>query len=267
MDKDYKNLHAKLTELQAILDEALLLGPKTQSQDSISNEIKNKLAFAGNLLSAEAASDPSKPHHLHHISEMLSTMQRNFHHWDSFRSLPCHDFDKDHSSCSCTDDHETDLVEDPEELFANFEKASGYVEEEKQRGSGTDDHETDLVEDPEKLFPDCNCEKAKGYVGEEKLREEMKNELGKFASLEYEDAEEYFQEFEGEMELVEFEFDGEKNNDLEREERRHNATFGERCCALACGVVIGMILMGFIMVNGFSGRLNYADEASFSVPT
>lgn len=57
-------------------------------------------------------------------------MERDFHHWDSFRSLPCNDFDKD-SICSCTD-------------------------------SCLNDDETDLIafEDPEKLLLDSNCEKA-----------------------------------------------------------------------------------------------------------
>ena len=94
--KSYKNLQAKLQEIQSILDQALLLGPETQSPDSFSNDIKHKLAFIGNLLAAQVSSHhPSKPHHLHHISERLSTMESDFHHWDSFRSLPCHDFDID----------------------------------------------------------------------------------------------------------------------------------------------------------------------------
>lgn len=255
MAKSYKNLQAKLQELQSILDEALLLGPDIQSQDSISNDIKHKLAFIGNLLTAEVASHhPSKPHHLHHISERLSTMERDFHHWDSFRSLPCNDFDKD-SICSCTD-------------------------------SCLNDDETDLIafEDPEKLLLDSNCEKAMveysgavaeatGYVDEEKQRGEMNNGSNKLASFDYEDAEDFFEDFAGDKELAEFdgallrktEKEGKKDNDLEREESR-NSTFGERCSTLAAGVVIGMILMGFIMVN-ISACFHYAEEASYAVPT
>ncbi|KAH1234745.1 hypothetical protein GmHk_09G026867 [Glycine max] len=76
MAKSYKNLQAKLQELQSILDQALLLGPETQSPDSFSNDIKHKLAFIGNLLAAQVSSHhPSKPHHLHHISERLFTME------------------------------------------------------------------------------------------------------------------------------------------------------------------------------------------------
>ncbi|KAL5143478.1 hypothetical protein HKD37_09G026419 [Glycine soja] len=110
MAKSYKNLQAKLQELQSILDQALLLGPETQSPDSFSNDIKHKLAFIGNLLAAQVSSHhPSKPHHLHHISERLFTMESDFHHWDSFRSLPCYG-----------------------EYSGAVAEATGYVDEEKQ---------------------------------------------------------------------------------------------------------------------------------------
>ncbi|RDY00283.1 hypothetical protein CR513_16541, partial [Mucuna pruriens] len=230
MTKRYKNLEAKLRELQSILDEALLLGPETQFHDSISKDIKQKLAFIGILLSAEVASHPSKPHHLHHISERLSTLERRFHQWNSSRTLSYQDFDKD-STCSCTN-------------------------------SCLNDDETDLMpfEDPQKPFSYSNCEKAmvveySGNVSEatKKPSGEINNGFDKLAS--FEDAEDFFEDFVGDMEIVEFdgallrktEGKGKKDTDLERDEGRRGSTFGEKCCALAGGVVIGMILMGFIM--------------------
>ncbi|TKY68008.1 hypothetical protein E2542_SST10905 [Spatholobus suberectus] len=259
MTRSYKKLQAKLQELQSVLDEALLLGSETQSHDSISNDIKQKFAFIGNLLSAEVASHPSKPHHLHHISERLSTLEREFHQWDSFRTLSFNDSDKD-STCSCT---ESCLNDD---------------------GEARDGTDSVAFEEPEKIFPDSNCEKAMveyggavseatGYVEEKKQTGEIKNGFDKLASFDYEDAEDFFEDFAGDMELVEFdgallsktEEEGKKDNDLEREQRRDN-TFGKECCALAAGIVIGMILMAFIMVN-ISGCFHYVEEVSFAVPT
>lgn len=241
-------MQSKLRELQCILDEALLLGPETQSHDSISNEIKQKFAFIGNLLSAEVASHPSKPHHLHHISERLSTLEKEFHQWDSFRSLPCHDDSDRDSTCSCTESCHND------------------------DGEALDD--TDLVdfEETEKIFLDSNCEKGiveyGGYVEKEK-------HIGEMDNLDYEDADDFFKDFAGEKGIVEFDCallgksgeEGEKNNDLEGEERKESTIGKKCCCALASGVVIGMILMGFIMVN-ISGCFHYVTEqVSFDVPT
>nr|KYP67910.1 hypothetical protein KK1_021525 [Cajanus cajan] len=215
MTKSYKNVEAELEELQSMLDEALLLGPETESHDSISNDIKQRFAFIGNLLSAEVASHPSKPHHLHHVSERLATMEREFHHWDSFRTLPFHDLDKD-STCSCTDSCLND-----------------------------DGDETELT-----AF-------------------EENNGSDKFASLDYEDAEDFLEDFGGDNELVEF--DGgiliktRKDNGLEREERRESRV-GNKCCAVAAGVLVGIIFMGFIMVN-ISDCFRFVEQVSFAAPT
>ena len=81
---------------------------------------------------------------------------------------------------------------------------------------------------------------ATGYVDEEKQRGEMNNGSNKLASFDYEDAEDFFEDFAGDKELAEFEGallrkpEGKKENYLETEESRHS-TFGERCCALAAG--------------------------------
>ncbi|KAL2329360.1 hypothetical protein Fmac_022787 [Flemingia macrophylla] len=227
MTKRYKNLQARLQELTCILEEALLLSPESESYDSISNDIKHKLGFIGKLLSAEVASHPSEPHHLHHMSERLNTLEREFHNWDSFRSLPYHDFDKD-STCSCTDSCLND-----------------------------DGDETELIafETPQEFLPDSNCEKAEatGCVDEDKKTGEM-DELAS--------AEDLFEDFDGYKEHVEY--DGAlliKTNGLEREER-----VGNKCCALAAGVVIGIIFMAFIMVNVFN-CFRFVEQVGFAAPT
>ncbi|QCD89004.1 hypothetical protein DEO72_LG3g3558 [Vigna unguiculata] len=243
MTQSSKILHAKLEELQGMLDDALLLGPDTHSHDSTSSDIKQKLAFMNNLLSAELSSHPSQPHYLDQISEWLSTMERNFKKWDSSRpGHHGHDMDKDSTSSntdSCVNDDgealdETGKVdfEDPEKVCLNSDGEKGMVAE-----------ETECVE-------------------EEKETGELKNGSDNLVSSDYEEAEEFLEEFAGEKELVEFE-----GNDLEKEERRESA-FGERCGALACGVVIGMILMTFIvfMLNT-PDWFYYIEELSFAVPT
>ncbi|KAK7341081.1 hypothetical protein VNO80_24005 [Phaseolus coccineus] len=240
MTKSYKKLQAKLQELQCMLEEALLLGPETHSHHSISSGIKQKLAFINTMLYAEVSSHRSQPHDLQQISERLSTLEMDFNNWDSFRSeLPGHDMDKD-STC-VNDDGEA-----PDE--------TGLV----------------VFEEPEKVGLHSNCEK--GMVAEEadcdeeeKEGGEVKNGSDKLVSSDYEEAEEFFEEFEGEKEVVELEGD-----DLEGEERKESR-FGKRCPALACAVVIGMILMAFIifiifMLNAFH-CFHYVEDLSFAVPT
>ncbi|KAG2398251.1 hypothetical protein LR48_Vigan08g211200 [Vigna angularis] len=239
MTKSCKRLQEKLEELQGMLEEALLLGPETHSHDSISRVIKQKLAFVNNLLNAELASHSSPPPYLNHISERLFALQRNFNKWDSFRSVqPGHDMDKDSTSS-----HTDSCVNDDGEAL----------------------NETGMVgfEDPEKV---CLHSNEKGEVTdcdeEEKETGELKNGSDNLVSSDYEEAEEFFEEFAGEKELVEFE-----GNDLEKEARRES-TSGERCGALICGVVIGMILMIFIifMLNT-SDWFYHTEELSFAVPT
>lgn len=239
MRKSSKKLMAKLQELQCMLEEALLLGPESHSHDSIASEIKQKLAFLNSLVSAEVASGSSQPHDLHPISERLSTLERDFNNWDCFRSvLPGHDMDRD-STSSHTDSCVNDDGEGPRET-----------------GLG-------VFEGPEKVCVNSDCEKGMvaevvDYVEEEKERGELKNGSDAVVSSDYEEAEEFFEEFAGEEELVEL-----VGDDLERESR-----FGERCPALACGVVIGMILMAFaIFMLNASDCFYYVEEMSFAVPT
>ncbi|OIV99690.1 hypothetical protein TanjilG_17500 [Lupinus angustifolius] len=196
MAKSYSTLHAKVHELESIVDELFLLGPDTESHHSLSKDIiKQKLDFIWNLLSAEVASHPSKPHHLHHISQRLEELDKTFHQWDPSPTLSHdHDFDKDES---CFNDDDKALVE---------------------------------------------------FNGSDK-------EIDNVPSFVYEDAEEWFEEFDGDKEVVEFESDDE----LKREERRESA-LGSKCFAV---VVTGMLFVAFIMVT-FS---DYVDQTSFPIPT
>ncbi|KAK7263853.1 hypothetical protein RJT34_31450 [Clitoria ternatea] len=251
MTKNYKTLQSKLQELESILDEALLQDP-----DTVSHDIKQKFAFVRKLLSAEVASHPSKPHHLHQISEWLAKMEKGFHQWDASRTFSSHDSAKQ-STCSCTESRVND------------------------DGEALDDSELIVFDDPEKLFPGVIGEKAiveysgavadpNGCVYEEQQKGKISDKLG---PLVYEDAEDCFEDYAGDKELVEFvgallgktEEEGKKDNDLEREKGR-GCTFGKKCCALACGFVIGMTVMGFIMVN-FSGCFYYVGKESFVLPT
>lgn len=241
MTKSSERLQAKLQELQGMLEEALLLGPETHSHDSISSNIKQKLAFLSSLLNAELASHSSPPAYLNHISERLFAMQRNFNKWDSYRSVqPGHDVDKDSTSS-----HTDSCVNDDGEAL----------------------NETGMIgfEDPEKVCLHSNGEK--GMVAEvtdcvEEETGELKNGSDNLVSSDYEEAEEFFEEFAGEKELVEFE-----GNDLEKEERRESR-FRGRCGVLICGVVIGMILMIFIIfMLDTSDWFYHTEELSFAVPT
>ena len=254
MTKRYSILQSKLHELESILDDLLLHGPETQSHDSLSKDIKQKIAFIRNLLSAEVASHPSKPHHLQHISHRLATLEKAFHDWDTYRTLSYEELDKD-STCSCT---ESCLNDDGEAL-----------------------HEAGLVvfEDPEELFHDHVGDKALVEFNGSVV-ETQKNKVGfdKLASFVYEDAEEFFEGFGGDEELVEFNGGllrkGEEEwkdvrperKELESDVRRGSAC-GKKCCAGACGFVFGMFLMGFIMVT-LSGCFHHSvEQASFTVPT
>ncbi|CAL0329437.1 unnamed protein product [Lupinus luteus] len=203
MAKNYSILHAKVHELESIVDELFLLGPDTESHHSLSKDIiKQKLDFIWNLLSAEVASHPSKPHHLHHISQRLEELDKTFHQWEPSPTLSHdHYFDKD-STSSCTD------------------------------SCFNDDGE---AHDDEKALVEFN--------GSEK-------EIEKVASFVYEDAEEWFEEFDGDREVVESESD-----EMKREEIRECA-LGSKCFAVT-------LFVAFIMVT----LSHHVDQTSFPVPT
>ncbi|KAK7312085.1 hypothetical protein VNO77_35656 [Canavalia gladiata] len=248
MRKIYKTLQAKVEELESILDEALLVGPGTESHDSISNDIKQKIDFIENLISAEVASHTSMPHHLHHISERFASLKYQ---WETSRTFSF-SYDDDNlgkdsiSTCSCTESCLNEALDETELI---------------------------VFEEQEKLFPDSFGEKAlvefrgeaNGSVENHEEKEKIENGVDKLASSVCEDA-----DFAGDKELVEFnggdlvtkiEEEGKKNHDFQRE-----SILGKKCCALAAGFVIGIIFMGFIMVN-ISDCFYYVQQVSFAIPT
>ncbi|MED6167294.1 hypothetical protein PIB30_001190 [Stylosanthes scabra] len=216
-------LHSKLEELSSILDDLLLHAPhhQTQSHESLSKDIKNKIAFIRKLLSAEVASNshspppPSiSPHHLHHLSERLASMEKAFHAWDTHKTLSSQDIhiiDKDCSACSCTESCFNDEEEEEEEEVF---------------------HDDDVI-DTDKAMVEFHDE------------EEKKNKVGGFDRIEsfanYEDTEEFLEDSSGAM--------VERKKLLGSDEETRSRGGSSSCCAKACGFVLGMMfLMGFIII-------------------
>ncbi|GAU41909.1 hypothetical protein TSUD_268110 [Trifolium subterraneum] len=162
------------------------------------------------------------------------------------------EFDKDsisnsNSSCSCTQSCLNDDVGE-----------SGLID----------------LDDPKKIFPEFVGEKAivefRGN-GVEENSEKINVGKGKIGTFCFEDAEDSFEDFGREKKVVEFdccskEKEKKENNELKRGEGKVKSGFRKNCCVLIIGVGIGMILMGFIMVN-FSGCFEYVEETSFAIPT
>ncbi|PNX54396.1 hypothetical protein L195_g046946, partial [Trifolium pratense] len=158
------------------------------------------------------------------------------------------EFDKDtisnsNSSCSCTQSCLNDDVGE-----------SGLID----------------LDDPKKIFPEFVGEKAivefRGN-GVDENSEKINVGKGKIGTFCFEDAEDSFEDFGRKKEVVEFDSCSKEkeNNELKRDGKVKSG-FRKNCCVLISGVVIGMILMGFIMVN-FSGCFEYEEQTSFAIPT
>ncbi|KAL4389888.1 hypothetical protein HN51_010834 [Arachis hypogaea] len=209
MTKKSSVLHSKLQELSSILDDLLLHAPdQTQSHESLSKDIKNKIAFIRKLLSAEVASNSqsplsSSPHHLHHISERLASLEKAFHAWNTHQTLSPEDINIDNdSTCSCSNDE--DGEEEEEEVFH------------------------DDVGDTDKDMVEFHDERETTKVGFDRI--------ASFAN--YEDAKEFF---EGSSRLR-----VERKELGSKEETRRGGN--SACYAKACGFMLGMFLMGFIIL-------------------
>ncbi|CAI8600429.1 unnamed protein product [Vicia faba] len=210
-----------------MLDDGILSGPEKYSHE----DIEQKLTFVGNLVSAEAKCHPSQ--HLHHITEKLESLKKSFNERDSsFTTFTNPEFDKDsisnsNSSCSCSESCLKDEELDESNLI--------------------------VIDDPDKLFPDFVGEK--GVVG---FRRNGVEEIGeKIGTFYYHDAEEFFEDFDKEKEVME------EKKELEKVK----SGCGKNCCVLVSGVFIGISFMGFIMVN-FSGCFDeYVEQTSFAIPT
>ncbi|KAK7258226.1 hypothetical protein RIF29_32780 [Crotalaria pallida] len=225
MTKSYSILHAKVHELQTTLDDLLLLGPDTESHHHQSKEnIKQKLDFIRNLLNAEVASHPSEPDRLQHISERLEALDKAFQQWDNTSpTFPYQDNDFDDKDSTCSCTES--CFNDDGEGFVDFDDVVG--DKALVEFNGGDKEKTDNM-----------------------------------PSFVYEDAEQCFEDFDGDKELVEYE----RDDELRREERRDGAFGSKCCCALVGGVVIGMVFMGFVMTS-LSDCFLYVDQTSFPIPT
>lgn len=149
MTKRYKTLQKKLKELKAELIYVFSLpGEKAPYHQLLCEEIEQRFLFIKKLLSAEIASHPSKPHHLHHIARRLSEYESAFREWDdhmrSTATAVVNNFDDTASVCSCDDscrnddgeaycDNDDGLVSFPEGLVdvnveQDLEKIKGESE-------------------------------------------------------------------------------------------------------------------------------------------
>lgn len=143
MTKGYSILQKKLQELESILTQVFALPPDTPYHQHYAEDIEQRFVFLKNLLSAEIASSPKKPHHLQHIGKRMVELATAFHDWDEYRSLTQDQVEKV-STCSCTesclnDDGGTSPelgslgFEDPENEFDGLMKEKEPVEMEKIR--------------------------------------------------------------------------------------------------------------------------------------
>ncbi|KAK2379606.1 hypothetical protein QL285_067389 [Trifolium repens] len=244
-------LKTNLKELESMIEDTFLHGPEKYSLE----DIQKKFDFMQKIMYAEQnSSDPTKPPHWHPIAQKLDSLKNSFNERDKdsmsqFTTFSNPKFDKDtisnsSSNCSCTQSC----------LNNNDVGESGLVD----------------LDDPKNIFPE--------FVGEKAIVEFRGNEVdensekinvgrGKIGTFYFEDAEDSFEDFGRKKEVVEFDCCSKEkeNNELKREQKVKSG-FRKNCCVLVSGVGIGMILMGFIMVN-FSGCFEYVEQTSFAIPT
>lgn len=103
MTKRYTILQKKLLELDSQLVNicSLPVAPLITHQ-LLAEDFEQRLVFLKNLLSAEIASHPTKPHHLNHMSRRLDYIESTFREWDSTGPTALHHVDSA-STCSCTE--------------------------------------------------------------------------------------------------------------------------------------------------------------------
>ncbi|KAL3521424.1 hypothetical protein ACH5RR_019573 [Cinchona calisaya] len=137
MTKRYKILRKKLKELKAELififslpgGEKNIHSSPSYNHQHLSEEIEQRFMFLRNLLSAEMASNPSKPHHLHHIARALDEYEAAFREWEEHvttTSAAAANVNKNKfddtattSICSCDDSCRNDDGEEEEKGYSN----------------------------------------------------------------------------------------------------------------------------------------------------
>lgn len=232
MTKSYSILQKKLQELdsQLVIICSLQADPPIIHQ-LLAQDFEQRLVFLKNLLSAEIASHPTKPHHLNHMSHRLDYIESTFRDWDTTGPTALHHLDNA-SSCSCT---ESCLNDDGEVL-------------------PPDDHD---------LGSPVNSE---GFLGDKALVEYNRGlvETKEVPALEFSRC--LVEEVDkGKDERVMVEID----EKVVRKEFQAGSTRvggGLLCGAVTTGMVLGMALMSLCMVL-FSGGFPYAVDAGFLTPT
>jgi len=236
-------LKTKLKEVESMLEDGIIRGPHSHE------DIEQKLAFMTNL-EFKSSHPSSNPQHMHQILQRLESARNSFNERDKdsishFTTFTNPEFDKDSLSNSNSTSSFNESCLNDETL-----DESGMI----------------VFDKSDKIFPELVGEKAivkfRGN-GVEKVGG------GKIGTFYFQDAEDSFEDFGMEKEVVEIESClKEKENKYKKLKRegRGKSGFGKNCCALVSGVCIGMILMGFIMVN-LSGCFEYGEQTSFVIPT
>ncbi|KEH29396.1 transmembrane protein, putative [Medicago truncatula] len=222
-----------------MLEDGIIRGPHSHE------DIEQKLAFMTNLAATEfKSSNPSSnPQHMHQILQRLESARNSFNERDKdsishFTTFSNPEFDKDSlSNSNSTSSFNESCLNDAGETLDE----SGMI----------------VFDEPDKLFPEFIGEKAIVKFRGNGVEKVGGGKIGKFY---FQDAEDSFEDFGMEKQVVE-----NKYKKLKREGRGKNG-FGKNCCALVSGVCIGMILMGFIMVN-LSGCFEYGEQTRFVIPT
>lgn len=220
-------LKAKLKELESILTEGILRDPNSQE------EIEQKFAFMSNLIHAEfKSSDPSSIPHLNQCYQRFKSLKNSFNDRDKdsishFTTFSNPEFDKDSISNSNSTSSFNEFSLNDETLDEN-----GMI----------------VFNKPDKLFPEFVGEKAIEKLfrgnGVGKIGEKSNVGGGKNGTFYFQDAEDSFEDFGMEKEVVEIEpCLKEKENKYRKLKRegRGKSGFGKNCCALVSGVCIGMI--------------------------
>ncbi|XP_054814366.1 uncharacterized protein LOC129314909 [Prosopis cineraria] len=275
MTKRCSILQSKLNELESRLRDALLLHDHDDQHQFISEDIKQKFVFIKSLLSAEISSSPSSsttPHHLQHVGQRIQQLEHSFLRWDSSRDFSGGEEFEVASSCSCT---ESCFNDDGGDAGAEL-CVDAFAEPEE-----FPDDSKAMVEWKE--TEEC----SKGFDGEQnkamvkwKDEEKKTHKLGSF--MVYEDARDHFLEAEGldhhgelvsgkelgnnDVTLKSIEIRREEGKISTRENNKTSSELGHVCGALSCGLVLGMVFSGFVMLR-FSGCIHFVDQSYFPIPT